>query len=128
MADLNPFPNTDGPVARNQGGIDTTPTLPKPPAGLVEAATRDIPSIMADVKPQHDGATELIASQLATRGCEMPDIRWRRRIGPCMRRCGPVGCKLAKWRSSCRATVASAAAGEPFLFPREDRHPSTVSK
>ncbi len=48
-------------------GIDTTPTLPRPPARLIELAVREIPGALANVQPRHDGAVELIASHLARR-------------------------------------------------------------
>jgi hypothetical protein len=47
--------------------IDTTPTLPQPPRGLVESAAQKIPEILANVPPKQDGVIELIASHLAKR-------------------------------------------------------------
>lgn len=63
----DPFAFLDEPTARNPSGIDTTPATPKPPTQFVEAAARDIPSIMANVAPRHDGAIELVASHLTKR-------------------------------------------------------------
>ncbi len=63
----DPFAFVDEPAASNPLGIDTTPATPKPPIQFVEAAARDIPSIMANVPPRHDGAIELVASHLAKR-------------------------------------------------------------
>jgi hypothetical protein len=47
--------------------IDTTPTLPQPPRGLVESAAQKIPEILANGQPKRDGVIELIASHLAKR-------------------------------------------------------------
>lgn len=63
----DPFAFVDQPAARTNMEIDTTPTLPKPPTGLIESAERDIPGILANVQPEHDGAIELVASHLAQR-------------------------------------------------------------
>jgi hypothetical protein len=64
---VNPFSVGRKPPDGSQSDIDTTPTLPEPPAGFVEAAGRDIPSALADVEARHDGAIEMIASHLAKR-------------------------------------------------------------
>jgi hypothetical protein len=48
-------------------GIDTTPTLPKPPAGFIQLASAAIPSILANIEPNHDGVIELVASHLTKR-------------------------------------------------------------
>jgi hypothetical protein len=61
----DPFGFVDKPLAKKPSGINTTPAHPKPPIQLVEAAMRDVPSILADVPPRHDGAIELVASHLA---------------------------------------------------------------
>lgn len=63
----DPFAFVDEPAASNPLDIDTTPATPKPPIQFVEAAARDIPSIMANVPPRHDGAIELVASHLTKR-------------------------------------------------------------
>ena len=63
----NPFSIGRKPPVGNQAEIDTTPTLPQPPAAFVEAAGRDIPGVLANVKPHRDGAIEMIASHLAER-------------------------------------------------------------
>lgn len=47
--------------------IDSTPALPRPPDRFVDAARRDIPLILANVVPAHDGTIELIASHLTKR-------------------------------------------------------------
>jgi hypothetical protein len=60
----DPFAFLDQPPAGTTNGIDTTPTTPKPPPPLIEAAARAIPSVLASVPPLHDGAIELVASHL----------------------------------------------------------------
>lgn len=62
----DPFAFVDQPAKGKNTGIDTTPTLPKPPSGLIESAARAIPNILANVQPKH-GAIELVASHLAKR-------------------------------------------------------------
>jgi hypothetical protein len=51
----------------NPFGIDSTPTLPKPPAALIQAAEFAICSILANVEPDDDRTIELIASHLVQR-------------------------------------------------------------
>jgi hypothetical protein len=63
----DPFAFVDQSTKGKDAEIDTTPTLPKPPSALIESAARGIPSILANVQPKHDGAIELVASQLAKR-------------------------------------------------------------
>jgi hypothetical protein len=73
MADKSPLAGLLGragvkpPAASNGPGIDTTPTLPEPPPGLIEAAALGIPGILLNLQPGHDGAIELRASDLAKR-------------------------------------------------------------
>jgi hypothetical protein len=62
----DPFAFVDQ-AAGQESGIDTTPTPPRPPRTLIEAAARELPGILANVHPKHDGAIELIASHLAKR-------------------------------------------------------------
>ena len=47
-------------------GIDTTPTVPKPPAPLIEAAERHIPHVLSNLQPNHEGSIEMLAAALAT--------------------------------------------------------------
>jgi len=65
------MPDTSSPVGRpapnKEVKVDTTPMLPKPPPALIESAARAIPGIMANIQPKHDGAIELVASDLAKR-------------------------------------------------------------
>jgi hypothetical protein len=49
------FAFLDKPTPGNSDGIDTTPTMPKPPADLIQAAARKIPVILANVPQQDDG-------------------------------------------------------------------------
>jgi hypothetical protein len=63
----DPFGFIDDSPARKQADINTTPTLPKPPVGLVDAAEREIPRILANVAPSHGSAIEVVASHLAKR-------------------------------------------------------------
>jgi hypothetical protein len=63
----DPFGCVDQPAASKESGIDTTPTLPKPPQALIESALRAIPGILANVQPTPGGAIELVASHLAER-------------------------------------------------------------
>ena len=51
----------------NRSVIDTTPATPKPPAGLLEAALRDIPNVMANINQKGNRPIELVASHLAKR-------------------------------------------------------------
>ena len=51
----------------DQSGVDTTPTLPEPPIELIEAAGNDIPTILANIKPQHDGTIVMEAKSLVKR-------------------------------------------------------------
>ena len=61
------FAFVDQLAARKDAGIDTTPTMPKPPQALIESAARGIPDILANVQPKYDKAIELVASNLAKR-------------------------------------------------------------
>jgi hypothetical protein len=63
----DPFAFVGQAAARKKTGIDTTPTLPRPPQSLIEAAAREIPGILANVQPKQDGTIELIASHLVTK-------------------------------------------------------------
>jgi hypothetical protein len=63
----DPFAFLDERLASKESGINTTPTLPKPPPALVELAARAIPNLFANAQPRPDGAIELIASHLAKR-------------------------------------------------------------
>ena len=63
----DPFAFVDQSTMGKDAGIDTTPTLPKPPPALIASAARGIPGILANVQPKHDGAIELVASHLAKR-------------------------------------------------------------
>jgi len=47
--------------------IDTTPTMPKPPDPLVRAAANEVPNVLANVQPRHDGKIAMIGSHLAKR-------------------------------------------------------------
>ncbi|MSU78423.1 MAG: hypothetical protein EXS16_10050 [Gemmataceae bacterium] len=68
MADNSP---TAGQPARARNvvapKIDTTPTLPEPSADSIDLASREIPCILANVKPRRDNSIEMIASRLAKR-------------------------------------------------------------
>jgi hypothetical protein len=59
----DPFAFVNQPAASDKI-IDTTPTMPKPPLGLVDSAMQAIPSILANVEPRQDAAIELVASEL----------------------------------------------------------------
>ena len=50
----------------DEGEIDTTPTLVRPPDGLVEIAKRDIPGAMSQAPKSDDGDVEVPASHLAS--------------------------------------------------------------
>jgi len=63
----DPFAFVDKPAASEKLGIDTTPTLAKPPPGLIAAAGRAIPDIMGPIQPDHNDAVELVAADLAAR-------------------------------------------------------------
>jgi hypothetical protein len=63
----NLFNFLKAPQASIPADINTTPAMPLPPAGLVEAAARDLPGILANVQRRHDGAIALIAAHLAQR-------------------------------------------------------------
>src|SRR5436309_15513782 len=55
----DPFAFVDQPAVGKDAGIDTTPTLPKPPAAFIESAARDIPCILANVPRDQDGTIGL---------------------------------------------------------------------
>jgi hypothetical protein len=63
----DPFAFVEQPAARPAAGIDTTPTVPRPPAAHIEEAIRAIPDVLANVPPKQDGTIELVAAHLAKR-------------------------------------------------------------
>jgi len=66
MAESSP-PGGQSDCAGNGANIDTSPIVPRPPRELVESAAFAIPGILADVQPNHDGAIELVASNLVNK-------------------------------------------------------------
>ena len=62
----DPFAFLNAP-APNALEIDTTPAMPKPPQSLVDAAERDIPTVMANLPPPTSGVAKPVACILSMR-------------------------------------------------------------
>jgi hypothetical protein len=58
-------PQSDRSPLVNTHGIDSTPLSPRPPAAQIDAASRDIPTALADTPPLPNGKIQLVASLLA---------------------------------------------------------------
>lgn len=64
---VDPFAFVEQAPAKRAEEIDTTPTVPRPPAAHIESAGRAIPVVLADVPPDHSGAIRLVAAVLVKR-------------------------------------------------------------
>jgi len=52
-------------MAAQSNEIDTNPSFPKPPQKLIDAAARQVPEVLGDIRPQHDGTVAIAAARLA---------------------------------------------------------------
>lgn len=127
MADPSP---PAGPLDRagRPFDIDTTPTLPKPPTTLIDAAARAIPGVFANAVPKRAGACELVAAHLANRlqaaKNSLAAAQWaiheavqagRLRAGTITRELPIIGAPAHQWRGGGRGTK-TIPKGKPAPF------------